>query len=418
MHGSGMRRKAASGEISQLIPASNQSVQKSSTRVQLAQFRPARDSRNRRVPGLYVRNGRYYCQLWIDPGNGRKTSRRIPLLDENNLPIRTLQAAKEAHEIKRNERRESKLPTPGRKPTLNAFCDIYFEKPKVSRKRAGTLENERQSLARWRHQIGHVRIDQISTSMVTAFVEKRLRGAAFGKRHLDGVAERTANLDLMMLRNVLNAAIDDGLIRQLPRMNFLDEPPTPKRKLLLPDEFESLIKSAKSACERNGDQLADYLQFLAFSGSREKEALRIRLGDVDFERQRVTIGSDGLSKNWKSRTVEFNPKLGALLRDMDSRRPPDSLWLFPSPRRGERDRHAESLRESLKLARKAAKLEWVAFHDLRHYFCSMCVMAGIDFMTIAAWLGHSDGGILVGKVYGHLLDEHRQKAARRLDFSP
>jgi hypothetical protein len=41
-------------------------------------------------------------------------------------------------------------------------------------------------------------------------------------------------------------------------------------------------------------------------------------------------------------------------------------------------------------------------------------MAGIDFMTIAAWLGHKDGGILVGKVYGHLLDEHRAKMARRL----
>ena len=37
-------------------------------------------------------------------------------------------------------------------------------------------------------------------------------------------------------------------------------------------------------------------------------------------------------------------------------------------------------------------------------------------MTIAAWLGHKDGGILVGKVYGHLLDEHRQKAAKLVRF--
>jgi hypothetical protein len=43
-------------------------------------------------------------------------------------------------------------------------------------------------------------------------------------------------------------------------------------------------------------------------------------------------------------------------------------------------------------------------------------MAGIDFMTIAAWLGHKDGGILVGKVYGHLLDEHRSKAAKQVRF--
>jgi hypothetical protein len=35
-------------------------------------------------------------------------------------------------------------------------------------------------------------------------------------------------------------------------------------------------------------------------------------------------------------------------------------------------------------------------------------MAGIDFMTIADWLSHKNGGILIGKVYGHLLDERRQ----------
>ena len=73
--------------------------------------------------------------------------------------------------------------------------------------------------------------------------------------------------------------------------------------------------------------------------------------------------------------------------------------------------------EEAKIARKAAGLNWVGFHDLRHYFCSICVMAGIDFMTIAAWLGHKDGGILVGKVYGHLLDEHRRKAANRISFA-
>lgn len=43
-------------------------------------------------------------------------------------------------------------------------------------------------------------------------------------------------------------------------------------------------------------------------------------------------------------------------------------------------------------------------------------MARIDFMTIATWLGHKDGGILVGKVYGHLLDEHRHRVAKQVNF--
>ncbi len=220
-----------------------------------------------------------------------------------------------------------------------------------------------------------------------------------------------------MLRNVLNSAIDDGLLRELPKVKMLDEPPVPKRPLLMPEEFVGLIKAALTACKKNGQQLADYLQFLAFSGSREKEALRIPVADVDFGRVRITIGGDGLAKNWESRTVELNPKLESLLRDMFARRPPDSSWLFPSPQRGDRDEHAKSFRESLKLARKAVGVGWLGFHDLRHYFCSMCVMAGVDFMTIAAWLGHKDGGILVGKVYGHLSDVHRRDAAKKVHFT-
>ena len=43
-------------------------------------------------------------------------------------------------------------------------------------------------------------------------------------------------------------------------------------------------------------------------------------------------------------------------------------------------------------------------------------MGGIDFMTIAKWVGHKDGGILIGKVYGHLSDEHARKQAMKLRF--
>jgi integrase len=340
----------------------------------------------------------------------------MPLFDADQQPVRTVTAAKEALEIKRHERRENNLPTAGRKPSLNDYCEVYFAKGTVQRKRTGTISNERQALARWRDYMGQVRVDQITPALITGFIDKRLKGGVFCGRNLAPVSERTVNLDCLMLRNVLHAALEDGLIRDLPRVKKLEEAPPPKRRLLTPEEFDGLIKKCLTACKKNGQQLADYLQFLAFSGSREKEALRIRLHDVDFDRQRVTIGGDGLSKNWESRTVEFNPKLRILLDDMFMRRPPDSAWLFPSPQRGERDAHSKSFRESLKLARKAAGIEWLAFHGLRHYFCSMCVMAGIDFMTIAAWLGHKDGGILVGKVYGHLLDEHRRNAAQRVRF--
>jgi integrase len=405
----------SSGATNVAQPNANSSTSKDTNH--RAQFTPARDYRNRRVPGLYVRNDRYYGQLWVDLGNGRKGPRRFPLVDGDNQPVCGLPAAKEALEIKRHERRENQLPTAGRKPLFADYYESYFEKAKVQRKRPGTIENEKQAVARWRDHLGHVRIDHIATPIITAYVDRRLKGGVFCGRKLGAVSERTVNLDLLVLRNVLNEAIDDGHLRELPRIKMLDERPPPKRKLITPDEFNALIKAARAACAKNGEQLSDYLRFLAFSGAREKEALRVRWEDIDYKHGRLTIGSDGLTKNWESRTVEFNSHLRALLGDMNRRRAPDSSWLFPSPKRGPRDEHAKSFRESLKLARTAAELEWIGFHDLRHYFCSVCVMAGIDFMTIAAWLGHKDGGILVGKVYGHLLDEHRQKAARLVRFA-
>lgn len=40
-------------------------------------------------------------------------------------------------------------------------------------------------------------------------------------------------------------------------------------------------------------------------------------------------------------------------------------------------------------------------------------------MTIAKWVGHQDGGVLIGKVYGHLSkNEHAQLQAQRVHFGP
>ena len=104
-------------------------------------------------------------------------------------------------------------------------------------------------------------------------------------------------------------------------------------------------------------------------------------------------------------------ELKKLLHEMNESRAPDSSFLFPSPQRGERDIAAKSLRESFKLVRLNAGLPHVGFHDFRHFFASQCVMAGIGFHDDRSWLGHCDGGVLVGRVYGHLADAHKRRMA-------
>jgi len=372
-----------------------------------AQFIGVRDSRNRRVAGLYQRNGRFYTQLWVTRDDGQKTARKFPLLTPDGAPVTNLIQAKEAADVLRNDRREKTLPPSGHKPKFADYIETYFAKPVTARKKPATLKLERWALSRWKEHLGDVRIDRIDATAIAALRDQRLRA---------GSHPRTVNLDLIALRNVLKQAVEDDYLREIPQAKTLKTPQPKKRPLLTPAQFDALLATVPLACGKNAVQFVDYLRFLGFTGTREVEALKVRWSDVDFDAQHVTIGTDGAAKNSEWRTVDFNPQLAALLRDMAERRAPDCSWLFPSPQRGPRDEHAKTFRESLLLARKAAGLEWVGFHDLRHRFASVAVMAGLDFMTIAGWLGHKDGGILVGKIYGHLSDRHKAQAAAKLKF--
>lgn len=364
-------------------------------------FQAVFDSRKRKVPGLWLRGSRYYAQLRIDLGNGRTAPRRIALTAAN------LDEAKAELERTRTARRAGTLPTTGFRPKFDDFAREYLTGPMLAQKKTGTQENERQAIARWTAHLGGIRLDKITAPMIHSFREKRLA---------TGRAARTVNLDVVGLRNVLKLAVERGLIERLPEVRQLKQRQPQRRPLVTKAQFAALLAATTTETTKNAALFALYLRFLALTGAREKEALCVRWADVDFARETVTIGSGGASKNHKARDVDFSPELKALLVEMFATRPPDTSWLFPSPQRGAKDIHAMHLRESLKQVRKAAGLPWLGFHDLRHAFASQCVMAGLDFMTIAAWLGHSDGGILVGKVYGHLADTHKKAAAQRLTF--
>ena len=251
-----------------------------------AQFMAVRDSRNRRVPGMYQRNGRFYGQLWMKI---EKTARKFPLVNADGGPVQTLNEAKEAMEVLRNDRRENALPTIGHKPSFADYVETYFAKAEVARKKPGTLENETQALKRWTEHFGSVRVDRITRPMIATFRDRRLRASC---------SPRTFNLDQGALRNVLKRAVEDGHLLEANlialRLKNLKVTKPPKRGLLTPAEFERLLQAVPKACAKNAEQFADYLRFLAYSGAREQEALKIRWEDVDFKNARVTIGAGGV----------------------------------------------------------------------------------------------------------------------------
>ena len=381
------------------------------------------DGRKQPIRGLWIRNGRFIARIKAENTSGKKELHwRVLGSDEN--PVTTVAQAKEAYRKLLTQRDDGKLPILKRTPKFADYAQEYL-KLIENKKRPATVSKERSTLNHWIEHIGALRIDQIRKRHVTAVIEKRLE---------DGIAGRTVNLDVIALRNVIKRAIDDEYLTDSPLKNLRPvETETKSRDLVNAEQIDRLCNAAfecryfrKRLAKpgepgkplKNAQQFADYIRLMAACGSRRDETLRLRWSGVNWDLKQLTIGADGLSKNRKSRVVDFNANLEALLKAMFDRRVPDSQWLFPSPQRGERDASARTFKESLNLARDVAGMKHFGFHDCRHHFISYAVMSGIDFMTIAEWVGHQDGGILIGKVYGHLAQEHRQKMAEKLNFGP
>ncbi|XHR31302.1 MAG: site-specific integrase [Chthoniobacteraceae bacterium] len=94
------------------------------------------------------------------------------------------------------------------------------------------MENKRQALKRWKAHLGNVRVDRIEDSDIASFRDKRLR---------DGAHARTVNLDLIALRNVLKAAVEDNYLREMPKAKTLKAPKPERRPLLTPEQFAALL---------------------------------------------------------------------------------------------------------------------------------------------------------------------------------
>jgi hypothetical protein len=154
-------------------------------------FTIVKDSRNRKVRGLWRRGEKLYMQTRVF---GERSARRIPLKATN------LEAAREEMSDFKKKKRIEGLPDTGLRPLFSDYADKYLEfhrSASDSGKKARTIDREGHSLVRWKAAIGDVRLDKITKPMITGFVKARLAA---------GLKPRTVNIDVIVLRSVLREA--------------------------------------------------------------------------------------------------------------------------------------------------------------------------------------------------------------------
>jgi integrase len=293
-------------------------------------------------------------------------------------------------------------------PDFKTFREHY---KKVSGKTAKSLSSEDNRLQHWEKFFGaEYKIAQITPRQILAYRGKLL------EREL---TPTTANHYIKALRAMLKVAKTEGYIAKLPMEGIkLLKVRQVERKLFSTDDILKIGTEALRSRPITGEQFANFLLLCMYSGGRKSEVANLKWENVDWDNKQLVFQGD-ITKNFESRRVDFSRNLENHLMCMKAKAHQGVAYLFPSYRLGKpyRTKNAvQSFQKMVEAVRRDVGLPDFTLHLCRHYFISTCVMAGIDFMTIAKWVGHKDGGVLIGKTYGHLNREHMRKMASKLSF--
>jgi len=231
---------------------------------------------------------------------------------------------------------------------------------------------------------------------------KRKRGAS--------ISARSHNIELESLKLLLSYACDRGILLDNTADGFKRrKQPKCVIELLSHLEFQTLVNALRAAPFAVASGADVMVEFLAYSGMRVGEAREVRFRDVNLDLGSVLVTGGALgTKNHQERSIPLFPNLRNLIERIRNHRrecdPGALIFDIVSPR------------GAMLLACKRAGLKQFSVHSLRHFFASNAIENGINFKVISDWLGHSDGGILVAKTYGHLRAEYSTAMAEKMSF--
>ena len=223
----------------------------------------------------------------------------------------------------------------------------------------------------------------------------------------------------LMLHNALERAVKERLIQRNPTADCI-APKIEKRemKILRAEDMKAYLDEA----EHRGVLPMFYLELV--SGLRKGELVALLWSDLDIENQTITVNKQA-THDEHGNIVITRPKTETSVRqisipqravellEQEHAKHPDSPYLFPSPKTGEMY-YPDSIVGIHKKILKAAGLEYIRFHDLRHTFATAALQNGVDVKTVSSMLGHYDAGFTL-RTYTHATRQKQAEAAQTME---
>ena len=241
----------------------------------------------------------------------------------------------------------------------------------------------------------------------------------------------SVRLAYKVLYQALEKAVKLGYISRNPASDC--ELPRMEQKEIHPLEDEqsaALLQAVK------GGPLELLVSVALFTGCRLSELLGLTWECVDFQKGTLLVcrqlsrpehrAESGLfisPKNGKSRLITPAPSVLKTLKEQRRRQAEmqikaGPLWSNPSGLVFTDQIGGPLLQQTVEgwfsAAVKAAGLEGVRFHDLRHTYAVNSIRAGDDIKTIQGNLGHASAGFTLDR-YGHFTERMKQDSAARME---
>jgi integrase len=235
------------------------------------------------------------------------------------------------------------------------------------------------------------------------------------KRRLEGVGNRTVNMDIGALRQVLKRFKQWRRLEDDVKM-LTESGGEPIGRVLTNEQQERLLKVAENNPEWEHVWCA--AQLAANTSMRGVEVKHVRRKDFDAEKRVIHIRT---SKNQTSkRVIPLNDSAFSAVQRMVNRsdvlehgEPEHYLWCASQHHQLDPTKPARQWNTAWRALREAAGLPGLRFHDLRHTVVTRLLEAGEPDHVVESITGHLSRRML--EHYSHIRLKAKKAALDRLD---
>jgi len=274
-------------------------------------------------------------------------------------------------------------------PTFGEFADRWLERAKTRKKPASIRNDELLLRLYLKPAFGRRKVRDVRRADV-----EQLRDKLKDKT-------TTANRVLALASTIFNAAeAQDERDQNTNPCRHVER--YRERKVERPltvDELQALWATLATSNEAPAAVAA--IRLLVLTGLRCGEVLALRWNDVDTEGARLHLRD---SKTGARRVV-----LSAEAVELLDSLPRTAEHVFPGGKAGE---PLADLTHPWVRIRRAAGLEGVRLHDMRHNFASAGIAAGLSLPEVGKLLGHRS--VATTQRYAHLIEQYERQATARV----